>query len=377
MRPEDTTERDGGVPRIGILRVLAVDDEPSMREVVCRILAARGHEVAAAANAEEALKLLRQSDFAVMVTDLSMPGADGVELVKRASVLAPGIATAVLTGYGSLDSARQAMRMGVMAYVLKPVDPGELVRVVEHLLGLVRARRERDLYHDELAARYGELQRSEAVREGLVNMMTKELRVPLGLARTNLEILAEESIGALTETQQALATDSLEACDQAFRMVDELLISRMLADGTLHLELEALDLCEATKSVVDELHKHASEAGISVVFERPDTLLQVSAEIKLLRWMLKALVKQAIEVAETRVVIKGANRAERHGAELTIETDRHNGGAGRPGSRADIISESLCRLAAESLGGSLQESGETCRLILPVCGVGGAEGGVS
>jgi two-component system, NtrC family, response regulator AtoC len=112
--------------------VLIVDDEPYVRDSLATVLARRGFDVRTAAGPEEALGALAGVD--VVVTDLKMPGGSGLELVQRLSERGASPAVIVLTGYGTVHSAVECMKAGARDYLLKPVNPEELVRVLDRAL---------------------------------------------------------------------------------------------------------------------------------------------------------------------------------------------------------------------------------------------------
>ncbi len=107
-------------------RVLVVEDEAYVRESLVEILRSRGFEVAPAPSVAEALTALSRSPFDVVLSDLKMPGADGVELVKRMQTAWPEIPVVLLTGHGTVASAVECLKAGASDYILKPADPEAL-----------------------------------------------------------------------------------------------------------------------------------------------------------------------------------------------------------------------------------------------------------
>jgi two-component system response regulator RegA len=109
-------------------RVLVVDDDDTYRTALGRAFERRGFEVLAAASVAEALELVarRTPDFASI--DLRMPGASGLELVRRLTALHPNVRVVVLTGYGSIATAVEAVKLGAADYLTKPADANDLLR---------------------------------------------------------------------------------------------------------------------------------------------------------------------------------------------------------------------------------------------------------
>ena len=123
----------GGLP----LRVLVVDDEPDTLDLLRRVLGDSKAQVAAAPSVEAALAAL--GDFAphVLISDVSMPGRDGYELIRaiRATTGPDALPAAALTAYSGPEDAARAKEAGFQMHIPKPVEPEQLVKVVAQLAG--------------------------------------------------------------------------------------------------------------------------------------------------------------------------------------------------------------------------------------------------
>jgi two-component system, response regulator RegA len=107
--------------------VLVVDDDDVFRSRLGRAFADRGFEVRTARSAEEALALAKQDSPEFAVVDLRMPGASGVDLVRELHAIDPASVVVMLTGYGSIATAVEAIRAGAVHYLSKPVDIDEIL----------------------------------------------------------------------------------------------------------------------------------------------------------------------------------------------------------------------------------------------------------
>jgi DNA-binding NtrC family response regulator len=114
--------------------ILVADDEPGIRESLAEVLRDAGHDVQTAADGETALKAIEEREFAIVVTDIRMPGADGLTVLRRARELSPQTIVLVMTAHGSVESAVEALRAGAADYVLKPVLFDDLIAKVERIL---------------------------------------------------------------------------------------------------------------------------------------------------------------------------------------------------------------------------------------------------
>jgi DNA-binding NtrC family response regulator len=122
--------------------ILLVDDEEYVRDSLAAVLARRGFEVRCASDAEEALRTHELDGIDAVVTDLRMPGAGGLELLRRIEGAAPSMPVIVLTGHGTVASAVECMQAGAEEYLVKPVDPEAFVLLLKRTLREVGTRRE-------------------------------------------------------------------------------------------------------------------------------------------------------------------------------------------------------------------------------------------
>jgi len=115
-------------------RVLVVEDEPILRANLCEVLAREGYDVAGAADGETALKLALEEDFVVVVSDIRLPGMDGVSLLKRIVAERPETFVLLTTAFASVETAVEALRSGAYDYLIKPVTFADLLRKLKQLL---------------------------------------------------------------------------------------------------------------------------------------------------------------------------------------------------------------------------------------------------
>ncbi len=107
--------------------LLLVDDDAVYRERLAKAIAARGYEVRTAADAAEAVTLAEADSPELAVLDLRMPGDSGLELLRRLKAIDPTTRVLMLTGYGSIATALEAVRMGAVHYLTKPADVDEIL----------------------------------------------------------------------------------------------------------------------------------------------------------------------------------------------------------------------------------------------------------
>ena len=118
--------------------ILIVEDEAIVRESLRDWLKDGGYEVETAAEGEEALEKIEKKEFSVAVLDLRLPGKNGLEVLKEATVKDPKIKGIVITAYPSVETAVEAIKMGAVDYIVKPFTPDALERAIQEVLGPVQ-----------------------------------------------------------------------------------------------------------------------------------------------------------------------------------------------------------------------------------------------
>ena len=111
-------------------RLLVIDDEPAIREGVRRILESESFQVETFASGHAALERIKQQAFDLVITDLKMPGISGIDVLKAIKEIQPDLPVIFITGYSSVDSAVEVMKLGAVDYIAKPFTPEEMLAIV-------------------------------------------------------------------------------------------------------------------------------------------------------------------------------------------------------------------------------------------------------
>ncbi|HEX6904962.1 MAG TPA: sigma 54-interacting transcriptional regulator, partial [Terriglobales bacterium] len=123
-------------------KLLIVDDELSVRDSLNKWFHEEGYEVGTADSASEALSRLTEQHWDVALVDIKMPGTDGIELQRVIHEKRPEIAIIIMTGYASVETARQALKLGAYDYLTKPLEPEEVSHIVKNALSHRRTQQE-------------------------------------------------------------------------------------------------------------------------------------------------------------------------------------------------------------------------------------------
>ncbi|WP_197460498.1 response regulator [Thermodesulfatator autotrophicus] len=178
-----------------VIRILVAEDEKVFRILLFEELQGPNRIIKVASNGIEALEFLKREDFDLLITDLKMPGLEGIELLKEAKKINPRILVIVITGYASLDSAIQALKEGAYDYIRKPFSLEELKVSVNNACTLILLERENKRLLEDLRQVYQRFKESLEERTSSPNSLLDELE---RLARLHQEgFLDEEEFEAI------------------------------------------------------------------------------------------------------------------------------------------------------------------------------------
>ncbi|NQT52375.1 sigma-54-dependent Fis family transcriptional regulator, partial [bacterium] len=135
-------------------RILVVDDEQPFCSVLCDVLRKHGHKVKGMESAEDGRAAIEREPFDVAVCDLRLPGMSGLELLRWACDHAPGLRFVIITAYGDIETAVEAMKIGAVDYLTKPFLFDDLILRIDRLLERLALEEDHAALQDELEERY-------------------------------------------------------------------------------------------------------------------------------------------------------------------------------------------------------------------------------
>jgi len=136
-------------------KLLIVDDEKNTRDGLKWALEAKALDIHLAADGKEAWERLQKDDYDIVISDIKMPGLDGMELLRRVKERSPQTDVVMLTGHGTIESARDAIKMGASNYLTKPVDLDEIGNEIDRCLQTQAMREENIALRQQLESHYG------------------------------------------------------------------------------------------------------------------------------------------------------------------------------------------------------------------------------
>ncbi|MGQ3686333.1 MAG: sigma-54-dependent transcriptional regulator [Candidatus Loosdrechtia sp.] len=179
-------------------KILIVDDDIAMGEMCRELLESKRYAADVVSSSREAIEKLKTNGvYSIILTDLVMPDMDGIEVLKKAKQLNPQIDVVVMTSYGTVTNAVEAMKLGAADYITKPFKRDELVIIIEKILRMQRLEGEVDRLRLELGEKYtfanivGESQKMKKIYEIISNVSGTEANILIqGETGTGKELVA-------------------------------------------------------------------------------------------------------------------------------------------------------------------------------------------
>ncbi len=259
-------------------RILLVDDEPDILDVCQRILETEGFQVETAPSGDAALERVKQQSFDLLVTDIKMPGMDGLDLVRAVKQTTPHIPCIIMTGFSTMDTTLKALKLGVDEYIIKPFAPEELAIAVGKALEKTNLHQQVKDLRDRIAAE----QRRSGHLAGTIHAAPDEQR-PLR-ARWFYDEMKHSGVD-YSDLAQVQAFDEKHQKFRDYEKFSQAIVDRLglgpgdtvidMGAGTGAFALHAARTCktiyaaDVSQAMLDYTRQKAGKAGLkNIVFSR-------------------------------------------------------------------------------------------------------------
>ncbi len=269
----------------GGARVIVIDDDYAMGLSCRKILEKTGYAVQVFEDGLKGLEAVLAQRPDVVVVDLKMPGISGMEIIERVHTADPDLVMVVITGYPTIGTAVEAIKVGAFDFLPKPFTPDELRLVVRRALG------QRRLLLDSHRL---EMER-EILKRRFVTFVSHQLKSPLVAIRQYMDVLLrlEGTVGAAEQRKEWLARSS-QRCDQLVRLIEDWLTLSRAESSELVQRRDPLDLSKALKDVVEASRVHAEKRQVSLGLTLPDREIMVEGDAGCVNVVFSNLVDNAI-----------------------------------------------------------------------------------
>ncbi|MBI5882060.1 MAG: response regulator [Elusimicrobia bacterium] len=313
--------------------VLVIDDEPSVRNLLCRALPLEGFRVAAAGSGEEAVGLALREEFDAAICDIGLPGMDGVEVLKALKDLRPKLEVIMVTGNATVETAIAALKAGAYDYVAKPYS-------LDHLADLAARAVERK----RLRAKVNELEEADRVKSEFLANMSHELRTPMNALMGYTSLLLDGTYGAVTEVQREPLERVLVNSKNLLALINNVLDYSKLNAGMMQVFLEDFDVADLLRETVDTMQSLAKAKGLAMAWEAGAGIPLRSDRTKV-KQILVNLAGNAIKFTDRGTVTLGA----RAGSEGRIEFWVQDTGCGIAAEHLDFVFEQFTQVDGSSV----------------------------
>lgn len=305
------------------LRVLIVDDDHALLQALPHAIALRMKDVQVdiADSAPGAIQQVKEGEYDAIVSDIKMPGMDGIALIEQLQVLCPDTPTLLITGHGERDLAIRALRVGAYDFIQKPIDRDYFITSLQHAISARRMRRQiaeqqqaLEQYTHELeqtvAERTRELVEANAAKDVFMSMVSHELKTPL----TTLKGIAQ-MLYRRVERGDTVELKNLSLLENSVRrmelLVNDLLNTSLIETGMFSLNRQPHDLVAAIQEILAE---HRASMGSTLHTNIPDITLEVEMDRERISQVLLNLLSNARKYSPP-------------GAPITVEVKRQDGSA--------------------------------------------------
>jgi len=264
-------------------KVLIIDDESGLRDMLVFGLSDRGYLVIPAVSGEEGIEKARHEAFELVVCDIMMPGKSGVEVLKEIKAIQPDVEIIMATGYATLETAVESMKLGAFDYISKPYGLDQLCLIFE-----------KALERRGLKAQVGKLQELNRMKSEFLANMSHELRTPMNAIIGYTSLILDKTYGEITPKQENGLKRIETNSRNLLQLINNILDLSKLNAGRMQLFKETCQLKEITDEVLHTMEGLARERKLTLSVDVPESLAIETDKTKL-KQVLINLVANAVK----------------------------------------------------------------------------------
>jgi signal transduction histidine kinase len=331
--------------------ILLVDDDPALLQALPQAISLRmtGVQVQTAADASTALTLLREQEYDAIVSDIKMPGMDGLTLLSKIAKLYPETPVLLITGHGEHDLAIQALRGGAYDYILKPIDRDDFSASLHRALHTRRLRRQIQVQQRALEwyalsleqrveERTQELIALNATKDALLSTVAHELASPLTSLKGMTQLVDRQLQRAgNAEKTRCNVGDMMRSIDRLERIVHDLQDTTLIQTHHFVLHRVHCDLVALCQQVLTEF---TAGGGTAPSYEVCNETLEADVDPERISQVLLNLLSNARKYSPEGTPI--AVQVQQRGAEAVISI--RDQGVGIPADQIPRIAEQFYRV---------------------------------
>jgi signal transduction histidine kinase len=281
--------------------ILVVDDEMGPRESLKMILNPY-YTVHIAERGGQAIDMLNQFPVDLVTVDLKMPGFTGINVLEKVKQHDPDIEAIIITGYGSLDTAIEGLRLGAFDYISKPFD-------VNHILALVRRGLERRTAKARL----------RQVKTDFLSNVSHELRTPLSVVVGFVYLLLNQVIGKLSEEQQKVLETVYRNSEELLELIDNVLWMTSLNSGDNGASIKKFDARAVVTETIKRYEQTLRDKGLRLNLEIADSGMSIVSDRSKVERIFQNIFNNAVKfTSQGEITVKAQPSAGLDGVEFEV-----------------------------------------------------------
>jgi PAS domain S-box-containing protein len=318
-------------------RVIVVDDEAPQLEALCALLEERGFWAQGFSNPKDAIEIIAAERFDLLLTDLRLPGLSGIELIRQARAYDPDLGAILMTGYGSIESVVDAMKVGVLDYIQKPFKVADLLPVIERARTLTELKRENSKLLADVSNSNERLLEVNRELDSFAGRVAHDLNSMCHIIQGFAGSLSRRAQHKLDEQEQRYLMRIAESSERGGLLVASLLAFARLGSGELHYSAVSLNEVVQKIRATLEADEEQARAEWSV-----DNLPDIQADEQLIEQVFLNLFSNALKF--TKNVASPAITVQAEQLQGEVEIVVTDNGVGFDPDRADGLFKPFYRL---------------------------------
>jgi signal transduction histidine kinase len=313
-----------------VSKILIIDDDESMLDSCSQIFAKEVYKTETAMDGETGLQKVKEMKPDLVLVDLKMPGKDGMEVLEELKIIDPNCLAIVITGYGTLESAVEAMKRGAYDFLPKPFTPDELRIIVHRGLERKRCILEAEFLRQE----------KEKMRENFVSMVSHELRSPLAAIQQNLMVITGGMVGEIPEKANQILLKMRGRIEELISLIRDWLDLSRIESGEMVTNMEPIDIKGVLGEVIDLLQPLADERKVTLSFVGPVKCHSILGNQETLHMLFTNLVHNGIKYCNEGGKVEIILESENGKIKVTVKDT----GIGIPSEKLAFIFEQFYRV---------------------------------
>jgi signal transduction histidine kinase len=283
-------------------KILVVEDEVGSRLTLCGILEDAGYEVTGVDKGTEALEVIKDGNFNVIIADIRLPDVGGMSILELAKEINPDVAVIIMTGYASIEASVNAVNEGAYAYFVTPVNMDEMKTAIVNALRQQMLSRENKRLVDDLQRSNKllfeanrQLRAATEAKSAFLAHMSHELRTPLNAIIGFSDLLLGSVAGEINNQQRQCLEDILSSGKHLLSLINDILDLSKVEAGKMDIRPESLRLADVVDDAVTTVKPMLDDSRHEMAISIAEDLPPIYGDRNRLKQILLNLLSNAIK----------------------------------------------------------------------------------